>query len=318
MFVGHAALAFAVAASVATARGWSHRRALAIGVVTGTFAAIPDVDISYALVGLVTAHTTHALALADAFWRTGDVVHRTITHSLVVAVPVAVAAALWLRSRRTGSRRDGTAALGIVAALVAVAGLKSGFLGAVIMALFCVAALGIVEGAVRRTAFGPRTLLVAALFGIASHPFGDLFTGQPPAMLYPLGVTLFAHRIAFTPDPTLNLLAAFGIELTTIWFAIAVYGRLTGRSIRDALGLRAGLGVGYAGSVLLIPAPTFDLSYPFVFSVLAVGALGLIPLLDRSKWTREARASSAFTAVVTGFATITLAGVAYTAAYLAA
>ena len=105
MFIGHAALAFALVGGVAIARGWTTERTLAIAVVAGAFAALPDVDMVYALVGVASIGAGgDALALAGAFWSTGNVVHRAITHSLVLAPPVAALAALRLRNGTVGIR----------------------------------------------------------------------------------------------------------------------------------------------------------------------------------------------------------------------
>jgi hypothetical protein len=54
VFVGHGLIAFAIAASVATRRGWSTERALTIGVVAALFGTLPDIDMAYALVGLAS------------------------------------------------------------------------------------------------------------------------------------------------------------------------------------------------------------------------------------------------------------------------
>ena len=319
MFVGHALLAFAVAASVVAFAGWPRERALSIGVVAGLFAAAPDVDIAYALVGVATASVSDALTLASVFWRTGNVVHRAVTHSLVVAPVVAVAVALVVAGYRRESRP--VTALGLVVAtgLVAVAGAVSGVLGAVVMALFCAVALGIAAATARRTTFGPSAVFLAALFGVASHPFGDLVTGEPPAMLYPFDATLVAERVVLHADPTVHLLAAFGLELATVWAAALVTLWLTGRTLRGAVNPRAALGVGYAGSLLVLPAPTLDLSYPFVFTVLAVGAVGAAPRLHRRRGPLAAPTllpPERWSATLTGLAAVTLAWVAYVAAYL--
>ena len=94
MFVGHAALAFALVASVALARGWDADRVFAVGLLAGGFAALPDVDIAYAVVGVAGVAGGDALTLASAFWSTGNLVHRAVTHSLVLAPPIALLAAL--------------------------------------------------------------------------------------------------------------------------------------------------------------------------------------------------------------------------------
>lgn len=316
MFVGHALVAFALVAGLASRAG--HReRALVYGAVAGAFAAVPDVDIGYAFVGLVAADGG-ALTHAESFWRTGNVVHRAVTHSLVVAPFVAGAAALWVGGRRATGPRSflaRIAAVVVLCALVAAAWVESGPLGAVVMTAFVVGALGLAEATVHGTALGARETAALALVGLATHPFGDLWTGEPPQMLYPLDATLVADRVVLHPDPTLHLLAAFALELATVWAALAVYARRSGRPVAGALDRRAALGVGYAAGALVIPAPTLELSYPFVFSVLAVGAVGAAPRA-RALWRRRLELPDALSAVATGLATVTLAWGAYTTAYL--
>jgi membrane-bound metal-dependent hydrolase YbcI (DUF457 family) len=320
VFIGHALLAFAIVAAIASAR-LRPERAVALGAVAGVFATIPDVDIAYAFAGVLGAGLADASTVVSTFWRTGNLVHRAVTHSLVVAPVVALTAGLWVARHRRAEGGFGRAALGgsalvTLAALVGVATAASGILGGAVMALFGLAALATAEATARRTAFSPATIFAAALVGLASHPFGDLTTGEPPAMLYPFDAALVAHRIALSADPTLHLLAAFALELGTVWLAVAVYARLTGRSLVPLVNPRAAIGVGYAATALLIPAPTLDLSYPFVFSVLAVGLVGAVP---RVRLRRESplELPDRLSAVVTALSAVTLAGLAYAATYLA-
>ncbi|GAB6861532.1 metal-dependent hydrolase [Haloplanus litoreus] len=313
MFVGHAALAFAIVAGVAVARDWTAERALAVGLLAGAFAALPDVDIAYALVGVAAAAGGDALTLASAFWSTGNLVHRAVTHSLALAPAVALIAALARRNRRAGAVAAALAGL-----LVAVAWTASGPLGVVVTVPFVAGAVLLGSLAGRYTDLTPSQVFGVGVVGLASHPFGDLFTGDPPAMLYPLDATLVSERVTLAADPTLHLLGAFGVELATIWAAVAVAGLATGLRPRTAVGPRAGLGAGYAASVLLIPAPTLDLSYPFVFSVLGVGLVGALPrvrvvgtpagpTVEPPDW---------LAALLTGLSAITVAWLAYTVAYV--
>lgn len=318
MFVGHALLAFALVAGAAAYLDRPPERALALGAVAGAFAALPDVDVWYGFVGAADALGPDGAAVGTAFWARGNAVHRGITHSLLIAPAVALAAACWLRHRRTGGTRSAVAAAAAVAAPVAVAVAVSGPLGGAVTATFGLAALALAAVVARTTDLSPRTAFALALAGLVSHPLGDLFTGRPPAMLYPLDASLVARRIVLHPEPTLNLLAAFGVELATVWAAAAVFLRLTDRSLREATGVRAAVGVGYAGGVLLVPAPTLDLSYPFVFTVLAVGALGLLPTPRRRSRPIELDRPDAVAAAVTGLSAITVAWVAYAVAYLLA
>ena len=118
MMVGHALLAFALAALVASRR-WPRRRALTFGVVAGAFAVVPDVDMSYALVGLAQAGLGGVWEMTAAFWGTSTLVHRAVTHSLVVGAVAAVAFVWTTRDRYR--RAAGAAAL---AALVGLAFVK--------------------------------------------------------------------------------------------------------------------------------------------------------------------------------------------------
>jgi hypothetical protein len=357
VFVGHALLSFALVALVARARGWSRERSLSVGVVAGVFAAIPDVDMAYALLGVAGIGLADALTLARAFWATGNVVHRAVTHSLVLAVPTALAIALWVAGRRRGGGTHGgrllpTTALLLAGAVALVAGVESGPLGAAVTVLFCGLAVLIAEQIARRTDLPAAAVGLAAAGGLLSHPFGDLFTGQPPAMLYPVDATLVAERVTLHPDPTLHLLAAFGLELATVWVALVVWARLGGHSLRDVVSPWAGVGTGYALVVFLLPPPTLSVSYHFVFSVLAIGAVGIAPVVARRRhWLAGLRVGrlvppdrlgpgdgrpddagvrsdggrgdghvgrDAVGAVVTGLSAVTLAWVAYGLAYLVA
>ncbi|WP_435063941.1 metal-dependent hydrolase [Halobaculum sp. EA56] len=328
MFVGHALAAFALVAVVTRRLGERPARALTFGVVAGLFAASPDVDIGYALVGVASGLSAGAgaLGLAESFWSTGNVVHRSVTHSLVVAPVVALAAAAWVDGRASAR----AVALALVAGLVAVTATVSGALGAFVTVAFVATALALAEGIRRRTDLTPRATFALALAGLVSHPFGDLFTGEPPAFLYPLSTDVVTARVALSADPTLHLLGAFALELATVWAAALVWSRLraerdgrpTGRfDLQRRVDPLAIAGAGYAAGAFLIPAPTLDLSYPFVFSVLAVGAVGVAPVRIRRRG--RAALSPEFVrpgverALFTGLTAVTVAWLAYLLAYLA-
>ncbi|WP_276257648.1 metal-dependent hydrolase [Haloglomus litoreum] len=319
MFVGHGLLAFALAAAAARVRGWSPERALALGLLAGAFGLAPDVDILYAPVGVLGA--SGPLDAASGFWRAGNEVHRAVTHSLVVATVASLAAGAWTTGRRPGR-------LGAVAALsatVAVAFAVSGALGAVVLAAFGVAVLGLARVGRAHLGLGPAAVATAGAVGTLTHPFGDLFTGEPPAILYPLDVTVFVERVVLAPDPTLHLLGALFVELGTAWLAalVLVWLRDDGLpawpgigSLAARIDRRAGIGLGYAGAAVLIPAPTLEVSYHFVFPLLAVGAG-----VTAAAAIGEARAAGdrwrgIERAALSGLAAVTLAALAYTAGYL--
>ncbi|WP_435154677.1 metal-dependent hydrolase [Haladaptatus sp. DFWS20] len=315
MMVGHALLAFALAALIAN-RYWPAERALAFGVVAGVFAATPDVDMTYALIGLAQAGLGGVWKMTAAFWGSSQLVHRAVTHSLVVACIAAPGFVLI-----TGSRSRRAIGALVLSALVWIAFVKSGMLGAGVMLVFVLAGAVVALVAEWRTTLRPRDLFVAAVFGLLSHPFGDLFTGEPPQFLYPFDMMVFHSRVALLSDPTLNLLAIFGLELATGWLAIYAYFRLRDDHRHDERLLshihgRATLGAGYALSVLFLPAPTLDVSYHFVFSVLAVGAVGVGPKLYPLRSFHVERDPRTW--LCTGMAAVTFAVLAYAGAYITA
>lgn len=314
MMVGHALVAFALATAVA-ARRWPRERALAFGVVAGAFAAAPDVDMFYALVGLARTGVGGVWEMTDAFWGSSRLVHRAVTHSLVVGVVAGAGFA-----GVTADRGRSVAGL-LLASLAAVAFFESGLLGGAVMLAFLAAGVGIALVAARRTDLGPRALLAAAFLGLLSHPFGDLFTGGPPRFLYPLdsaalGLQLVSERVVLLADPTLNLLAVFGVELATIWLAGYVYLHVTDRRLLEHVDTRATVGVAYAIAAVTMPAPTMGVSYHFVFSILAVGFVGVAPNLRPSRSVLSADWNEAVTWVLTGLAAVSVAALAYTLVYV--
>ncbi len=322
MFVGHGLAAFALVAGGARLLGCSRGRALALGASAGAFATIPDVDMLYAPVGMLGA--SGALDAAEEFWAASTLVHRAVTHSLVVGVVAALAFWLWSHAgERTGDTTNverGVALLSLTG-LVAVAGFVSGPLGAFVMAVFALAGLAVTVLAVRYGDLAPKAVFLTALVGLLSHPFGDLFTGKPPELFYPLDVRLVTERITLAADPTLHLLGAFWLELLTMWLAAFVYCSLTDRRLGTYIHGRATLGLAYAVAALAVPAPTLDSSYKFVFSVLAVGMVGPAPFV-RQRWQNlrtdalPLDADGVLTATLTGLAAITLASVAYAVVYI--
>lgn len=318
MFVGHGLAAFALVAGGARLLGCSRGRALSLGASAGAFATVPDIDMLYAPVGVLGA--SGALDAAEEFWAASTLVHRAVTHSLIVGGVAALAFWLWGRAGEWLNEgivsTERIVAFVVLAGLVAVAGVVSGPLGALVMGAFAVAGLGVTEGAMRYGDLAPKAVLLTALVGLGSHPFGDLLTGEPPALFYPFDASLLTERIALSADPTLHLLGAFWFELATLWLAALVFCSLTDRRLASHIHGRAALGLAYAVAALAVPAPTLASSYQFVFSVLAVGIIGPAPLV-RQDTARHATDDSVLAALLTGLAAITLASAAYAVAYVA-
>jgi hypothetical protein len=310
MFVGHGLVAFAIAASVAAHRGWSSERALAIGLVAGLFATLPDVDMLYAVGGLVGS-LEGVFAASDAFWAAAGEVHRSATHSLAVGAVAAAGFGAW---RGRSDWRLRVVAVGALAGVAAAGAAVSGPVTGAVLAAFVLGGLGITFFA-GHLGFGTGAVFAAATLGLLTHPFGDLLTGQPPLFLYPLDLAVVGGRMTLHADPTIHLLGAFAVELATIWLALFVLARLRGLSLGAHVRPRAVLGASYAAAILAVPAPTLEVASPFVFSVLAVGALGVplraADLVDDRSW-----GATALVAVTTALTAVSLAALAYATVYL--
>ncbi|MGQ4555502.1 metal-dependent hydrolase [Halobellus sp. GM3] len=289
MFVGHALLAFALAVLFAEWRGWSTQRALTLGVATGAFAALPDVDVVYALFALDGGQFLNGGSVdPTAFWAAANSVHRSMTHSVIVALAAGPAFGL-LAVRGTRGRVNRALAGMLLAGLVAVAVAVSGPLGGVVMGAFVLAGAAIATLSRRWTDLSPRLVGIAAAAGLLTHPWGDLVTGQPPQLLYPFAAGVFDGRVVLHPDPTIHLLGAFALELATVWLAALAVVRVTDRSPGPLFDRTATLGAAYSVVPLVLVPPTLDVSYHFVFSILAVGAV-----CGAASWYRSASPLAAF------------------------
>jgi hypothetical protein len=298
MFVGHAALAVALVGLGAHRLGVSRERALLLGAVAAAAATLPDVDVLYALPTLL-AGTAASPIPVEAFWD-GAAAHRSLTHSLLVALPVAAGIGLL-----SGTGRARLAGLGLTTGLgAALLALPAGQPAVVLPFVLGAILLGLAAG---RLDLSSPAIGLAAGVALLSHPFGDLVTGDPPWLLYPAGFEVLAGRVTLAPDPTLHLLGAFFLELGAIWLGLLAVTRLREVRLAAAIKPRAAMGAVFAGAALVIPAPTLAESYQFVFSVLAVGLVGLLP---RDRFAPLSWAS-------TGLAAVTLAAVAYAMGYLA-
>lgn len=314
MFIGHGVLAFVVVAWLVRAFDRPVRDALALGLLAAAFGTLPDVDMLYAPLGLLSGVGTVAGASA-AFWESAGAVHRTTTHSLVVGALATVAVAAWQANmpRTSGqipvARLPFLFAIALAGLLVFVAAQGGGVVGAAIVAVFLAGAFALTTVALRADL--PRRWIVAAAgFGLLSHPFGDLLTGTPPRLLYPFDVVLLDGRVVLASDPTVNLLLIFFVELAVIWAGLYTVARFLEWRLGWRVHPSAALGVGYTPVLVAIPAPSIDAAAPFVVTVLAVGFVGA-PLAVRN---RDGRWWDAF---VTATSAVTVAGLAYLLAYLA-
>jgi membrane-bound metal-dependent hydrolase YbcI (DUF457 family) len=320
VFVGHGLLAFALAVFAAEWRGWPARRALTLGVVAGAFATLPDIDVVYALIAIDGGRFLGGGSVRpDVFWDAANSVHRSMTHSLIVAAIAGPALGAWSSRRERRARR---LALGALVAVVAVAVAVSGARGGIVMGAFVAGGLAAASACHRRTDLPPGPVGVAATVGFASHPYGDLLTGQPPRLFYPFDTSVSSARLVLHPDPTLHLLGAFAVELATIWLVAAAVVVVTDRSWRVFSGSSALPGVAYSAAPLPLLPLTLSDSFHSVFSTIGVGVVCAGVAWYRSGPTPPAAATDAgadgpgVNAVATGLTGTTVALAGYTLVYL--
>lgn len=206
MFVGHFFLAFVLAAGFFQWKGESKTDSLMLGLFAGFFAVLPDLDIIYAFKTFIQ----FALApeFMEAFWENSQVIHRGISHSLVTGFIAATLFSLGYEKNSLIGNIFSSIFLGVFAFIV------SGWIGAFVMALY-----GIVGGFLSSKAeeyISRKKLYGVSLLGLLTHPFGDLFTGSPPQLLYPLKLELIPSRLAIFAEPTLNLVTLVIIELVLV------------------------------------------------------------------------------------------------------
>lgn len=311
MFVGHAFLAFGLVTlltrrvqptdgpSILSGRV-ALRYAVALGLAAALFASLPDVDVIHAAFQVVSL--PEESTAFDHFWAATDERHRTMTHSLVVAVLGSLGFGLWATRRLAG-----WLALSGVVFLVAV---TDGLVGGLVMVLFVIAGV-LVATVADEIGLSARAIGGAALLGLLVHPFTDLLTGEPPAFFAPFDIVPIANRVELFADPTANLLLAFGTELAVIWFGVLVGVTALGIDPRRHVHVGAAIGIAYAPMALVLEGVSVDHAVPFVATILSVGLVGAIS--RERPWT----VPGALTAVLTGLGAITLALLAFTVAHVA-
>ena len=324
--MGHSLMAFVLGALLARRAGVRPAHVLPVGLLAGGFALLPDVDTAYTVYAVLEAGPENLFPTPQYVW-TAEAwrVHRALTHSLLIGAIASVGAGslgLALARSRDANRTDAVALLaggsGVAAfgAILAVGSTTDGAAGLTTAGLYVVGAVALTGLAVRR-GIHARWLGIAAAVGLLTHPFGDLFMGRPPAFLYPLTATPPVGKIAVAPDPTVNLLALFGLELALAWAATWTVASHRDWSIAGAVEPQAVLAGGFAAAALVIQPPTLQVAYHFALGTLATGVvLGVVPGVVRGRASATPSRLGHRTGAVTGLAAVSLAAFAYLLAYL--
>jgi membrane-bound metal-dependent hydrolase YbcI (DUF457 family) len=309
MILGHALLAFAIAATLA-GQFVRPERAIRFGVIGGAFAAVPDVDVAYGLIGAMDALGGTGPVI-ESFWAAGLLTHRGLTHSVLVGAIAAVA--FGLLGTAEGLSTSTVAGAALLVGIV-VLGALGGPLAALSAGLFV--AIGVVIARIGAVRYGAGSAQITGLaaIGLLSHPFGDLFTGDPPALLYPFTPGLVPERIALAGEPTLHLLGTFGLELLAAWLALLVLTRSRDRHLSELIAPRALAGATFGIAALVLAPPTLERPYRFTASVvpIAAGVGASCWIRPPIQWERP----ETITVVSTGLTALSVALVAYTVVFV--
>lgn len=265
MIIGHFLLAFTIVAAVATVLGYSKDKAFYLAIFAGFFAVIPDVDMLYGAKGLVVALESGLNGFPGTFWNVSNRVHRGLSHSIVTGLVAALGFTAYLvRSKKSTA----VTATGL---LVTSAFIFEDIIGAAVMLAFSLIGLKLVETA--QDYINSREFFAVAATGLVSHPFGDVFTGTPPELLFPLVDNTGLSKVVLSQDPVLNLLSIFGLEIFLGLTSLILALHLKDVPIKKSISPLVAAGGLYGFAFYLIPAPTLAASYSFVFSILGFSAV---------------------------------------------
>lgn len=273
MIAGHVSLAFVIAALLAYRWGVEARRCLTLGVFAAAFTLLPDVDIIFAWKEIAVILTSGLSGFVDSFWAASGEFHRGATHTLLALI-------LSFAGFYTYYKKNiNSLAFGIVSASAVYGLAAGGLMGSMVMAVF--AALGLKLTDISRERIEAREFLLVAGTGLLTHPFGDVFTGNPPDFLFPLDMVLLESRVVLNADPVLNLLSVFLLEIFLLLAAVLVTVEISDEELFSLASPLALLGLLYMPFYYVIPEPTLSVSYHFVFSSVGLAIAGTIVLYIR-------------------------------------
>lgn len=268
VIIGHLAVAFIlVSISYLFASKKSNEAILVIASIAAVFSLVPDIDILLPL-AISSNSITSPEAVVSNFWAASTQYHRGVTHSLLTTLSGSIFA--------VGSfYRDSVSKLffsfSIVISLIGAVFSAQLF----VLGIFWLSVVTISIFIRRNTSLSLRDIAVSSSIGLLSHPFGDIFTGEPPAFLYPFNLSFIETRVTFASEPTTHFFILFFIELALSLAAIAIFYKLKyGVAFRP-------IGIKPASSFILaipflffLPLPTVDSNYwPTVIAVLLSGLL---------------------------------------------
>lgn len=316
MYLGHSFLAFAIVGIAGRLLDLEPRRTLLLAALAGAFGFLPDVDMWRTVLVFLREGPRGVFPTEEHVFVHSWVVHRTLTHSVVVGAGVVLATGLFAVVRDRTVAPDRGVAVGLFAlatlGLLASSFRAGGAVALATMGLFLGTSVAVASAGFDRGA-SPGDVTSAAAVGVLSHPLGDLWMGRPAAFLYPISSVPPIGIVRFSRDPVLHFLAAIAVEVGLLWTCILVVAAVAGRRLRPALSPLAAAGLLYAAVLGSVPPPTFAEAYQFAIGLFAASLLVAIAVLwiDR----RAERPRPVARASLSAVAAFTLALLSYAVAY---
>lgn len=296
MIIGHGPVAFILLFVGLTYFSELPKSKITTIALVGCFAAIlPDIDIVFPLVSVLSLSTLSVEQISTQFWASSEIYHRAATHSIIILWSLLGIAGLSLFLQEYVSKNTIVAILGItVCFTIALLFLP---IGLPIKILLVTIVLAVNTAYTYTNEILSKQELVATFsVGFFIHPFGDMFTGTPPEVFYPLTPPITLTRVTFV-EPTLHFILVFLVEVGSILGLLYILHRTEYKTripqnisnpstYTIGSGIVSGLLIFVCTSGLTI-SPTVDTAPLFVLLVISCASVICIPLLIVTKNIRH-------------------------------
>lgn len=280
MIIGHGPLAFALVALVLlVTTSFSKRKILYLAAIAGIASILPDVDVLFPLISLLSVDTLSITVLTEQFWAVSGERHRLATHSLIVFGTATLIAYAQMYIKPTYQKYS-IALSSILIFILPLALPVQLLFGTTLVTVYTL------------TKYKPKTTKIhepalAFAFGAFLHPFGDMFTGTPPAFLYPFTDILQLSRWTIA-DPTLHFILIFTLEIGSLIAALSLIAHLTDFDILTYTDVRPKPHQTLVSAIALATAlfvigtnttPTVDSATTFVLPLVGATTIAATPTL---------------------------------------
>lgn len=287
MIVGHAPFAFALLAIILlVTTSFSNKKVLYLATVAGTAALLPDIDILFPLVSLISVTPFTISELVNQFWTVSGERHRLATHSLIILGSGTILAFAQMHFS------EPTRKYSILLATLAVFLLPLSLAVQLLTATIFTSVYILITRKPDSSSINEITL--AFSFGAFIHPFGDMFTGTPPAFFYPFTNIIGLSRWTIA-DSTIQFGLVFILEIGSLIAALYLLAHLTETTHITLTEIKPKphhtiISTLIIGTLLFILgtsiAPTVDSAPPFVFPLVGATLISSTPALIKRRFVQ--------------------------------